>query len=63
MPTLISKDVPEEYIDFLDAWRNAQKPKLNRGQALVKLIGDFIEQNRTEYERLEYIPKKRKNQR
>jgi hypothetical protein len=63
MTTLISKQVPPEYVEFLDKWRKGQKPPLNRQQAIVKMIGDFIEQNRTEFERLGYIPKKRKYQR
>jgi hypothetical protein len=63
MATLISKNAPVEYVEFLDKWRKGQKPALNRQQALVKILGDFMEQNRLDFERLEYIPKKRKPQR
>ena len=46
---IYAKQVPEHLVDILDKWRQKQIPTLNRQQAVIHVLNEWVNQHKQEF--------------
>ena len=46
---IYAKQVPEHLVDILDKWRQKQIPTLNRQQAVIHVLNEWVNQHKKEF--------------